>query len=429
MTPTHQADAQADAQADLRRTPAIQLPFYALALAILSQIGIALFVIVVTGIPLIVVTAGIPLLLGGIPATRWFANVNRDLASRVTGTEIPRPYRKPPVPGVVNYLRTALTDPATWRDLAWLLVNATVGFTMLVLSASLFFGAIFYLIYPFLFAVTPQEVFGTPFGFFELHTVAQSFLMVPLAIVCFWLWWAFGRPLVRAQARLTAALLRPTESSRLALRVQELATTRAESVDTQAAELRRIERDLHDGAQARLAALSMNLGLAETLVQRDPATAAQLLTEARESASQALTELRDLVRGIHPPVLADRGLDGAVRALAMACPLPVDVRIEMPGRPPAPVESAAYFAIAEALANLVKHSAATTAWIQLSYENDRLHILVGDDGIGGAKVTAGGGLYGVQRRLAVFDGTLTVVSPGGGPTSVVMDLPCELSKG
>src|SRR5262245_60211188 len=170
MTPTHQADAQAD----LRRTPAIQLPFYALALAILSQIGIALFVIVVTGIPLIVVTAGIPLLLAGIPATRWFANLNRDLASRVTGTEIPRPYRRPPVPGVVNYMRTALTDPATWRDLAWLLVNATAGFTMLVLSASLFFGTFFYLIYPFLYAVTPQEVFGTPFGFLELHTVAQS---------------------------------------------------------------------------------------------------------------------------------------------------------------------------------------------------------------------------------------------------------------
>src|SRR5262249_18875916 len=157
--------------------------------------------------------------------------------------------------------------------------------------ASLFFGTIFYLIYPFLYAVTPQEVFGTPFGFFDLHNVAQSFWMWPLAVVCFWLWWVFGRSLVRGNARLSAALLRPTESSRLALRVQELATTRAESVDTQAAELRRIERDLHDGAQARLAALSMNLGLAETLVQRDPATAAQLLTEARESASQALTEL------------------------------------------------------------------------------------------------------------------------------------------
>jgi signal transduction histidine kinase len=111
----------------------------------------------------------------------------------------------------------------------------------------------------------------------------------------------------------------------------------------------------------------------------------------------------------------------------MACPLRVDVQIELPGRPPAPVESAVYFAIAEALANLVKHSAATTAWIQISYEHSRLHVLVGDDGIGGAEVTEGGGLHGVQRRLAVFDGTLTVVSPGGGPTTVVLDVPCELS--
>jgi signal transduction histidine kinase len=162
-------------------------------------------------------------------------------------------------------------------------------------------------------------------------------------------------------------------------------------------------------------------------VERDPATAQQLLTEAREAAGQALTELRDLVRGIHPPVLADRGLEGAVRALALACPLRVDVTTDLPGRPPAPVESAAYFAVAEALANVVKHSAATTAWVQIAYEQNGLHMIVGDDGIGGATVETGGGLYGVQRRLAAFDGTLTVSSPGGGPTTVVMELPCDLS--
>jgi signal transduction histidine kinase len=420
MTTTHDAE--------VRRAPTFQLPFYALGLAILAELGIALFVINVVAIPLIVVTVGIPILLGAIPATRGFADLHRKLAGQINGVEIPRPYRRPPVPGIVNYLRTALTDRATWRDLAWLIVNAVLGFTMLVLSASLFFGSVFYLIYPFLVWVTPAGVFDHPFGFFTVNAV-ESFMMWPFAVLLFVLWWRYGRPLVRANARLTASLLGPTESARLEQRVRQLATTRAESVDTQAAELRRIERDLHDGAQARLAALSMNLGLAETLVERDPATAQQLLTEARESASHALTELRDLVRGIHPPVLADRGLDGAVRALAMACPLRVDVQIELPGRPPAPVESAAYFAIAEALANLVKHSAATTAWIQISYEHSRLHVLVGDDGIGGAEVTEGGGLHGVQRRLAVFDGTLTVVSPGGGPTTVVLDVPCELSAG
>ena len=425
MTITHQADAPAR-QDEHYQVPTFQLPFLTLALAILAQIGLVFFVLTVVGVPLIVVTAGIPLLLAAIPGTRWWANLHRELAGRVIGVEIERPYRKPPVPGIVNYLRTALTDPATWRDLAWLFVNATAGFVLLIVSSALFFGAIFYLIYPFLYAVTPQEVFGTPFGF-ELHNVLQSFVTWPAALVAFALWWNAGRPLARLSARLTASLLGPTENSRLAVRVQEVEQTRAESVDTQAAEIRRIERDLHDGAQARLAALSMNLGLAETLVERDPATAAKLLTEARESASQALTELRDLVRGIHPPVLADRGLDGAARALALACPLDVDVTIDLPGRPPAPVESATYFAIAEALANLVKHSHATRAWIQISYEDAKVHVLVGDDGIGGAEITEDGGLHGVQRRLAVFDGTLSVLSPGGGPTNVVMDVPTELN--
>jgi signal transduction histidine kinase len=172
----------------------------------------------------------------------------------------------------------------------------------------------------------------------------------------------------------------------------------------------------------------MNLGMAEEMVARDPKQAAALLTEARESASTALSELRDLVRGIHPPVLADRGLDGAIKALALTCPFKVDVMYDVPGRPPAPVESAAYFAVAEALANAVKYSAATNAWIQITHEDERLHILVGDDGVGGATVTPGGGLYGIQRRLAAFDGTLTVVSPTGGPTTVIMELPCESSS-
>ena len=238
--------------------------------------------------------------------------------------------------------------------------------------------------------------------------------MVPLGLVAFMIWYAAGERLLKADAFLGRSLLGPTESAKLAIRVRELSESRAETVDTQAAELRRIERDLHDGAQARLAALSMNLGMAEEMVARDPAQAAALLTEARESASTALSELRDLVRGIHPPVLADRGLEGAVKALALSCPFKVDVTIELPGRPPAPVESAAYFAVAEALANIVKHSAATTAWIQITHESERLHILVGDDGI--------------ERRLNAFDGTLTVASPTGGPTTVIMELPCESSS-
>jgi signal transduction histidine kinase len=197
-------------------------------------------------------------------------------------------------------------------------------------------------------------------------------------------------------------------------------------VDTQAAELRRIERDLHDGAQARLVALAMSLGMAEETVIRDPEAARELLAEARAASSQALSELRDLVRGIHPPVLADRGLDGAIHALVLANPMPTDVEIDIPGRLSAPVESAAYFAVAETLTNVAKHAGASKAWIRLGYQDGKLNVLIGDDGRGGADPAGGTGLRGIERRLAAFDGTLVVSSPIGGPTVVVMNLPCEL---
>jgi signal transduction histidine kinase len=419
---------QTAAKAPPVRFPRAAQPFVALGLAVLAEIGIAFFVLNVVSVPLIAVWVGIPMLLVFVPCVRWFANCHRTILSGFLGVRIERPYRKPPMPGVLMWLRTTLSDPATWRDIAWLLVNAVIGFTLNLLSAVLFLASLFYLIYPFLVWVTPDGVFDRPFGgLFQLNPVT-AFAMVPLGLVAFLIWSASGERLLRANAYLAKSLLGPTESAQLAIRVRELAESRAETVDTQAAELRRIERDLHDGAQARLAALSMNLGMAEEMVARDPKQAAALLTEARESASTALSELRDLVRGIHPPVLADRGLDGAIKALALTCPFKVDVMYDVPGRPPAPVESAAYFAVAEALANAVKYSAATNAWIQITHEDERLHILVGDDGVGGATVTPGGGLYGIQRRLAAFDGTLTVVSPTGGPTTVIMELPCESSS-
>ncbi|MDX6292601.1 MAG: hypothetical protein QOH50_1676 [Kribbellaceae bacterium] len=418
----------AQARPTPQRIPRIAQPFVGLALAVLAELGIAFFVLNVVSVPLIAVWVGIPMLLVFVPCVRWFANLHRTLLGSLTGVQIQRPYRTPPMPGMLMRLRTILTDPATWRDIAWLLVNAVIGFTLMLLSTVLFLSSIFYLIYPFLFAVTPTGVFEQPLGFMTIDTFGETFLLWPVAMIFFMLWSSFGGPLQKADAHLAKSLLGPTESAQLAIRVRELAESRAETVDTQAAELRRIERDLHDGAQARLAALSMNLGMAEEMVNRDPTQAAALLTEARESAGQALSELRDLVRGIHPPVLADRGLEGAVRALALSCPFKVDVTIDLPGRPPAPVESAAYFAVAEALANILKHSAAATAWIQITHEQERLHILVGDDGVGGATVRPGGGLYGIERRLAAFDGTLTVASPTGGPTTVIMELPCESSS-
>jgi len=214
--------------------------------------------------------------------------------------------------------------------------------------------------------------------------------------------------------------------SRLTNRVQRLSETRTDAVDTAAAELRRVERDLHDGAQARLVALGMSLRAAERLFATSPGAALAMIGEAREMSSRALTELRDLVRGIHPPVLADRGLGDAVRALALETPVNIKMDIDLPGRLAPPVESAAYFAVAEVLANAVKHAHARTVDIHMRHDGDALRIAMTDDGVGGADPAKGSGLRGVERRLGTFDGILAVNSPPGGPTIVVIEVPCAL---
>jgi signal transduction histidine kinase len=244
-----------------------------------------------------------------------------------------------------------------------------------------------------------------------------------LAILTFALWLVPRTIGPRARA-----LLRPAPDPELAGRVEQLTQTRADAVGSASAELRRVERDLHDGAQARLVALGMNLRAAERLIPTSPGAAIALVAEAREASSQALTELRDLVRGIYPPVLADRGLGDAVRALALDTPIRTDVDIDLPGRLEFPVESACYFAIAETLANAVKHSGARLVQIRIRYAADLLRIEVTDNGTGGADPARGTGLAGIERRLGTFDGILAVSSPPGGPTMIIMEVPCALSS-
>jgi signal transduction histidine kinase len=235
----------------------------------------------------------------------------------------------------------------------------------------------------------------------------------------------WGSPVVvRLHARAARAFIGPSRERELTARVQHLSETRAETIDHNAAELRRIERDLHDGAQARLVALGMALNAAEQLFDEDPAAARALVTEAKAASSKALVELRDLVRGIHPPVLADRGLDAAVRALVLDLPLRVEIDGALAVRPPAAVESAAYFSVSELLANTVKHAQARRAWIEIGHTEGMLRIVVSDDGRGGADPTRGSGLRGIERRLAAFDGILAVSSPVGGPTIASLELPC-----
>jgi signal transduction histidine kinase len=245
------------------------------------------------------------------------------------------------------------------------------------------------------------------------------------ALIALALW--SGPLLLQAYGGLARVILGPREDLALAQRVRHLAETRAETIDASAAEIRRIERDLHDGAQARLVAMGMALGAAEDLLDTDPEATRKLLVEAREASGKALAELRALVSGVHPPVLADRGLVDAIRALALDSVPRVEVTADPIGRPPAPVESAAYFGVSELLANVTKHAEARQAWIDIRYRKGMLAICVSDDGRGGADPGRGTGLRGIERRLAAFDGVLALSSPPGGPTVVQLEIPCELS--
>jgi signal transduction histidine kinase len=229
------------------------------------------------------------------------------------------------------------------------------------------------------------------------------------------------------------ALFMPSESTgrehALAQRVDVLTRTRQDALDVQVAEMRRVERDLHDGAQARLVSLGMSLGMADEMLESDPDEARRMIDEARTAAGDALGDLRALVRGILPPVLADRGLAGAVEALVHASPVSVEIAVDLPAkRLPAPVESAAYFAVAETLANVIKHSAARTAWVRIGQADGLLSLVVGDDGQGGADPDKGSGLRGIRQRLEAFDGRVQISSPSGGPTVVTMEVPCALSS-
>ncbi|WP_223188170.1 sensor histidine kinase [Streptomyces sp. TRM68416] len=381
----------------------------------LSLVSIALIPI---GIGLVTT----PYVLSGV---RAFADWRRMLAAEWAGVRIPSAYR--PMPEGANpWARTfaMLRDPATWRDLRWLPVDMTAGFVTALLPAVL----VLYPLEGFALAVGLWRVFPDEYwyGFVPISDQASALGAGVLAAVFLLLAHLYSTRLLHAHFALTRALLTPSQAE-LAERVRVLTETRRDAVDTSAAELRRIERDLHDGAQARLVAMGMDLGTIEMLLDKDPEQAKRLLAQARKSSVDALAELRDLVRGIHPPVLAERGLGDAVRALALRLPVATEVSVELPGRAEAPVESAAYFAVSEVLTNAVKHSGADRIWIDLHHGDGMLRATVTDNGKGGAVIGAGSGLAGVERRLGTFDGVLAVSSPAGGPTMVTMEIPCALS--
>ena len=361
-------------------------------------------VLLITAIGTVAVI-GIWLLPESVLLIRRIAGAKRSMVAAWTGREIPEAYQ--PITGPLrDRLRTAVRDPGTFVDARWMLAN---------------------------------------YGYGALGLLALPLWPAGLLIDGIWCGLARRQPLVLPlisrladlDAAWSTALLRPSPKALLAKRVEQLTQTRAGAIAAHSAELRRIERDLHDGAQARLVSLSMRIGLAKRAYERDPEAGRRLLDEAQEHAEEALAELRHVVRGIHPPILTDRGLAGAVRALAAGSGLDVNVQadeLEDGPRAPVAVESAAYFVVAEALTNAAKHSGSRRAAVSIARTRTGLRVVVRDEGKGGAitpdgttldGTDAGGtGLPGMRRRVAALDGTFTVTSPVGGPTVIEAELPC-----
>jgi signal transduction histidine kinase len=377
---------------------------------------------------------GLFLVPGILLGMRGLAKVVRQKAGAWCAVDIAVPYRPPPVSGAgeaVGFWRRfgwLLTDQATWRDLLWMTLDPLAGWVLTLAPAGLMLFGLEGIVMPAIWKPIVAGGGNNWYALIHVTSAPMAWLSVPLgaASVALGLW--AGPALLRVYGRWARWLLAPARQAQLALRVRQLARTRAEAVGAGAAEMHRIERDLHDGAQARLVAMGMTLDAAGQMLDDNPAAARALLAEARDSSARALAELRDLVRGIYPPVLADRGLTAAVRALALDTAPRTKVTGELPGRPPPPVESAAYFATSELLANVSKHARARGARIDIGYDHGLLRVGVTDDGRGGADPARGSGLRGIERRLAAFDGILAISSPAGGPTIASMEIPCELSS-
>ncbi|MFF1280489.1 sensor histidine kinase [Streptomyces sp. NPDC058299] len=403
------------------------------AVATGALLSIVLFVTTTYFIVLCLIGIGFLALPYLTRAVRRLCDLNRWAAAR-SGVPVERPYRPEPeeiekdIVGWMRRCKWILADPATWRDLLWLLLNCVVGLAGFVPAALLYYAGEGLFLACGLWRPLAHDGQGRWYAFVTVDSWPAALAAGLLALVVLTGWLFLGPPVLKGYAYFVRFLLGPTRGSQLAVRVQHLSETRSGALDIQAAELRRIERDLHDGAQARLVSLGLQLGAVDRKMNQEPEEARLLLRQARTSSVQALRELRDLVHGIHPPVLAERGLADALRALGLASPLDVTAVVDLPCRLPDPVESAVYFAVSELLTNALKHADARGVEIVAWCEDDTLHARVTDDGRGGADASAGSGLAGIRRRLASFDGTLEINSPPGGPTVIKMELPCALSS-
>jgi hypothetical protein len=389
--------------------------------------GIAGFVLVVTGLSLgfglLITLAGIPVLIATMYVVRALDAVERGRAGALLGIAVAAPYRADLPrdrwwrPHVARF-----KDPATWISFAYHLVMLPFGIVTFTLAVTLWsygLGALTLSLWGWSLPEMPETWIQGSWRHIdapgELALVALLGLLVVLATP----WLIHG--LAATNRALVRGLLGPTQLTR---RVHELTESRAAAVDLAAADRRQIERDLHDGVQQRLVSLAMDLGRAREKLETDPEGAETLVSEAHEEAKRALTDVRNLARGIYPAILTDRGLDPALSALAARSPVPVDVHVSVTRRPPASVEAAAYFVVSEALTNVAKHARATRAQVTVRQPTEsRLTIQVHDDGVGGAD-PAGSGLSGLRDRVQSLDGELHLLSPQGGPTVLLVELPC-----
>jgi signal transduction histidine kinase len=358
---------------------------------------------------------GFPVIVGTFTCFRGLANVERRRAALVLGAPLASVYR--PAEGrIAERLKAMVHDRQRWNDVLYLALIGPVGLGKALVAFALWAAALGCLLLPFWWWSIPN---GVEFGLYTVDSWALALCSVPLGVALLPPTVALQRGLARSEAAMARALLAPS----LAERVEHLTETRAGAVDAAAADLHRIERDLHDGAQARLVALAMDLGMAEERFDRDPEGARALVGEAREEARRALAELRDLARGIRPTLMAERGLGPAITALAARSPVPAHAIVDVARRPPEAVENAAWFVVSEALANAGKHSGAARATVLIGERDGALHVEVIDDGRGGANPD-GVGLKGLDRRVGALDGSLEITSPRGGPTVVRAVLPC-----
>ncbi|MET0418140.1 MAG: sensor domain-containing protein [Actinoplanes sp.] len=364
---------------------------------------------------LCVVGIGVLLVPYALRSTRAIADRERGRLSR-WGPEILSPG---PLPAG---WRAAFEDIR--RDLAWLAIHGTYGLVAGLLGIAMPLWAVQNLSFPFWYGLIPPGEDGPGPISWQIDGLADALIVATTGAGWLALAIGFTPALARAQAWPGRKLLTPPPGTDLSLRVAELTATRAAALDAHAVELRRIERSLHDGTQNRLVAVTVLLGAARRALDRNPELAADVLDKAQDAAEQALAELRTVVRGILPPVLADRGLAGALSGLAGSAGVPCRLEVDLPGRCAASVEATAYFVAAEALSNVAKHSGASSATVTARREQHRLFLTITDDGHGGADEAHGSGLSGIRRRVEAYDGRLTLDSPPGGPTTMQVELPC-----